>query len=80
MDHSQLANSYHTMMIAGLSLIAQNLKQCMSRKEMVCNSSFLHMQLLSLLQRALYFICTNARMWLPHGFQVGLWVREPIHA
>ena len=62
MDHSQLASSYHTGMISGLSLIAQNLKQCMSRKELVCISSFLHMQLLSLLQRALYFIFTNARM------------------
>lgn len=72
LDHSQLASSYHTGMIAGLSLIAQNLKQCMSRKELVCISSFLHMQVLSLLQRALYFIFTNARMWFPRGFQVGL--------
>lgn len=71
MDHSQLASNYHTGMIAGLSLIAQNLKQCMSRKELVSISSFLHMQL-SILQRALYFIFTNARMWFPRGFQVGL--------
>lgn len=36
MDHSQLASNYHAGMIAGLTLISDNLEQWVSTEEPVC--------------------------------------------